>query len=74
MVIRLARTRIEARTGRLDDLAAHAACHVKAIQSVVDGQLDLDAARNVAVAGGAKAIGKTCTEVLKANLVPHGRT
>jgi hypothetical protein len=57
---------------RMDDLVTHAAYHVKALQAVVDGQLDPEAARNVAAAGGAKMILDGCLGILRANLVPSG--
>jgi hypothetical protein len=55
---------------RLEDLQTHAAYHVKAIQVIVDGQLDREAATNINAAGGAKMILERVLGIIGANRVP----
>lgn len=54
---------------RMCDLNSHSAYHIKAIQAVIDGQLDQEAARNINVAGGAKMILNKVIEILERNIV-----
>jgi hypothetical protein len=53
--------------GLLDDLQRHAAYHERAIQAVVEGQLDREAAENIEVAGGAQMILAKVTAILREN-------
>jgi len=57
---------------RLDDLQTHAAYHTKAIQAIVDSQLDREAAENINAAGGAKMILKRVLGIIRTNVVPAG--
>jgi hypothetical protein len=53
----------------LDDLKIHAAYHAKAIQVIVDTQLDQEAAENINSAGGARIILQKVVEVLRTNVL-----
>lgn len=57
---------------RLNDLQTHTAYHIKAMQAVVDSQFDLEAAGNIAVAGGAKMILKRVLGIIRANVLLAG--
>lgn len=54
---------------RLDDLETQAAYHLRAIQLVVDNQLDPEAARNINAAGGAEIILNRVLGIIRANIV-----
>ena len=53
---------------RLDDLDRHAAYHTKAVQAVIDMQLDVEAARNIDAAGGGAMVLRQATATLRANM------
>lgn len=57
---------------RLDDLPTHAAYHIKAIQTVVDSQLDREAAENINFAGGARIILERVLVIIRTNVIPAG--
>lgn len=57
---------------RLDDLQAHAAYHARAIQAVVDIQLDREAADNINAAGGAKMILERVLGIIRTNVALAG--
>ena len=57
---------------RLDDLQIHSAYHIKAIQAIVDSQLDREAAENINAAGGAKMILERILGIIRTNVVPAG--
>jgi hypothetical protein len=57
---------------RLEDLRVHAAYHTRALQAVVDGQLDPEAAANINAAGGARVILDRALEVLLKHPLPGG--
>jgi len=52
----------------LADLQGHAGYHIKAIQAVIDSQLDQEAAENIRSAGGSGMVLKRVLDVIKANV------
>lgn len=54
------------------DLQTHTAYHTRAIQAVVDSQLDREAAENINAAGGAKIILDKVLGIIKTNVVLAG--
>lgn len=52
----------------LDDLDKHADYHAKALQAIVDGQLDPVSAKNVDAAGGGRMILEQAVSLLRSNL------
>ena len=54
---------------RLEELQAHASYHRKAIQAVVDTQLDREAAENIDNAGGARMILERVLRIVRTNVV-----
>jgi hypothetical protein len=53
---------------RLDDVEHHAAYHAKAIQEVLDAQLDPDAAGNINAAGGGAMVLRTVVATVRTNV------
>jgi hypothetical protein len=50
---------------KVDDLILHSAYHAKAVQAVIDTQLDLEAAKNINASGGGEMVLKTAVETIR---------
>lgn len=55
-------------TERLSDLEKYGAYHTKAIQTIIDSQLDLEAAKNINAAGGAAWVLKRAMETIRSGV------